>query len=48
VDAARRSRFFGLWSFAVYLFLYAPLAVFVLFSFNRERLTAQWRGFIFD
>jgi len=48
VDAARRSRLLGLWSLAVYLFLYAPLVVLAAFSFNRERLTAQWRGFTLD
>jgi spermidine/putrescine transport system permease protein len=36
------------WSLLVYLFLYAPLAVLAAFSFNRERLTAQWRGFTLD
>jgi spermidine/putrescine transport system permease protein len=48
VDAARRVRLLGLWSLLVYLFLYAPLFVLVAFSFNRERLTAQWRGFTLD
>jgi spermidine/putrescine transport system permease protein len=48
VDTARRSRLLGLWSLVVYLFLYAPLAVLAAFSFNRERLTAQWRGFTLD
>ena len=32
-------------SFAVYLFLYAPIFVLVAFSFNRSRLTATWEGF---
>jgi spermidine/putrescine transport system permease protein len=48
VDAARRSRLLGLWSLLVYAFLYAPLAVLAAFSFNRERLTAQWRGFTIE
>jgi spermidine/putrescine transport system permease protein len=48
VDAARRVRLLGLWSLLVYLFLYAPLAVLAAFSFNEERLTAQWRGFTLD
>jgi spermidine/putrescine transport system permease protein len=47
VDASRRVRLLGLWSLLVYLFLYAPLAVLAAFSFNEERLTAQWRGFTF-
>jgi spermidine/putrescine transport system permease protein len=29
----------------VYLFLYAPIAVLVIFSFNRSRLSARWLGF---
>jgi spermidine/putrescine transport system permease protein len=48
VRAARRSRLLAVWSLAVYVFLYAPLAVLAAFSFNRERLTAQWRGFTLD
>ncbi len=30
---------------AVYVFLYAPIAVLVVFSFNRSRLSARWLGF---
>ncbi len=29
----------------IYLFLYAPIAVLAMFSFNRSRLSAQWLGF---
>jgi len=32
-------------TFLVYLFLYAPIAVLVIFSFNESRLSAHWRGF---
>ena len=35
-------------SVAVYLFLYAPIAVLALYSFNRSRLTASWGGFTVD
>jgi spermidine/putrescine transport system permease protein len=35
-------------SIAVYLFLYAPLAILVLFSFNKGRLTAVWEGFTLE
>ncbi len=34
-----------LWMGATYLFLYAPIAVLALFSFNDSRLLAVWRGF---
>ena len=38
---------FGLWcaSLATYAFLYLPLAVVVLFSFNDSELNASWVGF---
>jgi spermidine/putrescine transport system permease protein len=32
----------------VYLFLYLPIAVLVVFSFNAARQTAIWEGFTFD
>ncbi|HEV8582976.1 MAG TPA: ABC transporter permease [Thermoanaerobaculia bacterium] len=32
----------------VYLFLYAPIAVLVVFSFNAARQTAFWQGFTLD
>ncbi len=37
----------GLWAAAllVYLFLYLPLAVVVVYSFNDSRLNAEWVGF---
>jgi spermidine/putrescine transport system permease protein len=40
-------RLLPLWAIAivVYLFLYAPLAVVVLFSFNDSELNAQWVGY---
>lgn len=37
-----------LFSWLVYAFLYAPIAVLVIFSFNAERQTAAWRGFTLD
>jgi spermidine/putrescine transport system permease protein len=38
-----------LWCAAIgaYVFLYAPLVIVVLFSFNDSRLNAQWVGFTF-
>jgi spermidine/putrescine transport system permease protein len=38
----------GLFALAVYLFLYAPIAVLVVFSFNKGRLTAAWEGATLD
>ena len=43
-----RARALGLWSLIVYAFLYAPLVVLTVFSFNEERLTASWRGFTLE
>lgn len=37
-----------LWLIIVYLMLYAPIAVLVVFSFNRARIGAVWRGFTWD
>ena len=45
---AGRSRGLALWSLAVYLFLYAPLLVLAVFSFNQGRLTASWEGFTLE
>jgi spermidine/putrescine transport system permease protein len=38
-----------LWSAAIaaYVFLYAPLAIVVAYSFNDSRLNAEWMGFTF-
>jgi len=44
----RRRPFLAAWSGLTYLFLYAPILVLVVFSFNRGRLTAAWEGFTFD
>jgi len=35
-------------SLGVYAFLYVPLAIVVLFSFNDSRLSAEWVGFTLD
>jgi spermidine/putrescine transport system permease protein len=41
-------RLLGIWSGLVYLFLYAPIVVLVIFSFNAARQTALWEGFTLD
>jgi spermidine/putrescine transport system substrate-binding protein/spermidine/putrescine transport system permease protein len=43
--AARKPYGLALGTAAVYLFLYAPIAVLVVFSFNKSRLAARWMGF---
>ena len=47
LDYARRWPL-RLWMLLVALFLYAPLVVLVLMSFNDSRRTTQWRGFTLD
>ena len=45
-----RRRPIGLWSAALagYAFLYVPLLIVVVYSFNDSRLNAEWVGFTFD
>jgi spermidine/putrescine transport system permease protein len=45
---SRRSRWLWLVAILGYLFLYAPLAIVVVYSFNDSRLNAQWVGFTLD
>ncbi len=44
----RRSPLLWISSLAVYAFLYIPLLVVVIFSFNDSKLNAEWVGFTFD
>jgi len=34
-----------LWTLAVFVFLYAPIVLLVIFSFNSSRLNVRWEGF---
>ena len=45
---AKRST--GLWAAAIaaYAFLYVPLVIVVVYSFNDSRLNAEWVGFTLD
>ena len=36
------------WTVAVFVFLYLPIAVLVVYSFNRSRLNLRWEGFTLD
>lgn len=38
----------SLHSWAVFVFLYAPILILIVFSFNKSRQTAIWTGFTFD
>ena len=39
-----KGRFLGGYAWLVYLFLYAPIAILVVFSFNKGTQTAVWEG----
>jgi spermidine/putrescine transport system permease protein len=47
MSSAASRRGWGMWtaSLAVYAFLYLPLAVVIVYSFNDSRLNAEWVGF---
>ncbi len=40
-----QSSFFGLWTLGVFAFLYIPIILLVIFSFNSSRLNIRWEGF---
>ena len=44
----RGGRVLSLYAWLVYLFLYAPIAILVLFSFNSARQTAVWEGWTLE
>ena len=44
----KRSAWLWLASIAVYAFLYIPLLIVILYSFNDSKLNAEWVGFTFD
>jgi spermidine/putrescine transport system permease protein len=37
--------FFGLWTLLVFAFLYIPIILLVVFSFNTSKLNIRWEGF---
>jgi spermidine/putrescine transport system permease protein len=39
---------FGAWTGIILLFLYLPIALLVIYSFNTSRLNVQWEGFTFQ
>ncbi|MCX6969089.1 MAG: ABC transporter permease subunit [Verrucomicrobia bacterium] len=40
-----QSGFFGLWTAVVFAFLYIPILLLVIFSFNASKLNIRWEGF---
>jgi len=48
VTSGRRRPGLALLTLAVYAFLYAPLVVLVVFSFNAGRLSGAWEGFTWE
>jgi spermidine/putrescine transport system permease protein len=43
-----RNRWLTLYAFAVYAFLFTPIVILILFSFNDSRRNFAWRGFTLD
>jgi ABC-type spermidine/putrescine transport system permease subunit II len=43
-----RNRWLSLYTLVGYVFLFAPIVVLILFSFNDSRRNFQWRGFTLD
>jgi spermidine/putrescine transport system permease protein len=41
-------RLFGLWTALILSFLYLPITLLVIYSFNASRLNIVWQGFTFD
>jgi spermidine/putrescine transport system permease protein len=39
--------FFGVWTTLVFAFLYVPILLLIVFSFNSSRLNIRWEGFSF-
>ncbi len=39
---------FGFWTAVVFAFLYIPILLLVIFSFNASKLNLQWKGFTFE
>lgn len=39
---------FGVWTLAVFAYLYAPLVILIIFSFNANRTVTVWEGFTLD
>jgi len=40
--------FLGSWTAAVFVFLYVPIILLIVYSFNTSRLNIQWEGFTLD
>ena len=38
----------SLWSMLFFVYLYAPMVVLIVYSFNESRRAQIWRGFSFD
>jgi spermidine/putrescine transport system permease protein len=43
-----RNRWLSAYALVVYLFLFAPIVVLIIFSFNTSKLNFQWEGFTLD
>src|SRR5690242_16227740 len=46
--ARERNRWLSVYALVVYLFLFAPIAVLIFYSFNKARRGLVWQGFTID
>src|SRR5687768_6852155 len=44
----RTNTYLGLWTLVTMVFLYLPIAILIVFSFNTSRLNVLWQGFTLD
>ncbi|MBP2001433.1 spermidine/putrescine transport system permease protein [Paenibacillus shirakamiensis] len=44
----KRSPWLGIHALVMLIFIYVPIAMIILFSFNESRLSAEWSGFTLD
>jgi len=45
MSAARRSPLLNVWLVLGYTFLYTPIIILIIFSFNESKLVTVWAGF---
>ncbi|MBW2634157.1 MAG: putrescine ABC transporter permease PotI, partial [Deltaproteobacteria bacterium] len=45
MSATRRSPLLSVWLLLGYTFLYAPIVILIIFSFNESKLVTVWAGF---
>lgn len=47
MKSSKWSKIKGIYAFLMYMFLYIPIIVLIVFSFNESKINAKWTGFTF-